>query len=68
MLAGRARAWSLAAGPRDPRAGVSSQVTGKFLTQLGPGCLEARVVLRVDRRTGQWKVMQKLTVSLLGPT
>ena len=35
----------LESGCRDPRASVSSQVTGKFLTQLGPVCLEARVVL-----------------------
>ena len=34
LLAGKARSWSLAAGPWDPRAGVRSLVAERFLTQL----------------------------------
>ena len=38
LLAGRARSWSLAAGPRVPRASVRLLVVGvQFVTQLGMG-------------------------------
>lgn len=64
MLAVRARSWSLAAGPRVPRASVSPQVTGKFLTQLGPGVSKLMLYCEWTGTldSGQWKVMQKQTL------